>query len=94
MTTTPNDGTDTGHPDGVVAVRELVRRRIGAESDSWDLALVQRAEVWDQVRMRHLLDSLLAGYPIGSILLCRVPNKLAKIVRVDPVTGERQIDDD
>lgn len=47
-------------------------RRAGLAADPWDLALVQRAEVWDQVRMRHLLDSLLAGYPIGAILLCRV----------------------
>ena len=56
----------------MVSVRELVVRRAGRESDPWDLALVQRAEVWDQVRMRHLLDSLLAGYPVGAILLCRV----------------------
>jgi hypothetical protein len=65
----PN-GTD--RPESPVSVRELVRRRLGKEFDSWDLALVQRAEVWDQVRMRHLLDSLLAGYPIGALLLCRV----------------------
>lgn len=56
----------------MVSVRELVLRRAGWEPDPWDLALVQRAEVWDAVRMRHLLDSLLAGYPIGAILLCRV----------------------
>ena len=61
-----------GSPNRTVSVRELVRRRMGLEADPWNLALVQRAEVWDQVRMRHLLDSLLAGYPIGSILLCRV----------------------
>ena len=62
----------TVRPKSPVSVRELVRRRMGVESDPWDLALVQRAEVWDQVRMRRLLDSLLAGYPIGAILLCRV----------------------
>lgn len=56
-------------------MRELVLRRAGREVDPWDLALVQRAEVWDQVRMRHLLDSLLAGYPIGAILLCRVAER-------------------
>lgn len=59
----------------MVSVRELVLRRAGREADPWDLALVQRAEVWDQVRMRHLLDSLLAGYPIGAILLCRVAER-------------------
>lgn len=37
----------------------------------WHLALVQREEVWDVDRMRRLLDSLLAGYPIGALLLCR-----------------------
>lgn len=63
---------ESNRPQSLVSVREVVRRRMGVESDTWDLALVQRAEVWDQVRMRHLFDSLLAGYPIGAILLCRV----------------------
>ena len=38
---------------------------MGDEPDVWAPAFVQRNEAWDQVRMRHLLDSLLAGYPIG-----------------------------
>lgn len=29
----------------------------------WHLALVQRDLVWDHVRMRYLLDSLLESYP-------------------------------
>lgn len=55
-----------------LSVSDLVRQRAGdAGDDPWNLALVQRAVVWDEVRMRHLLDSLLSGYPIGSLLLCR-----------------------
>ncbi len=82
------------HPAGVVSVRELVRRRMGVERDPWDLALVQRNEAWDQVRMRHLLDSLLAGYPIGAILLCRVSKQPSKIIRVDEHGGRRVSDAD
>lgn len=89
--TTSASGRGADQPAGTVSVCELVRRRIGSAPDPWDLALVQRAEAWDQVRMRHLLDSLLAGYPIGSILLCRVPHRLSKIIRVDSTTGARHV---
>ena len=51
------------------SVGELLRNRMG--EDRWNLALVQRDEVWDVDRMRRLLDSLLAGYPVGALLLCR-----------------------
>ena len=54
------------------SVRDLVRPQLGLEEDPWELALVQRDLVWKQDRMVGLLDSLLAGYPIGSLLLCRV----------------------
>lgn len=73
-----------------VSVRELVRRRRGDEPDIWHLALVQRGEVWDHVRMRYLLDSLLAGYPIGSLLLCKVSDE-SGVIRVQ--SGERQVAD-
>ena len=66
----------------VLSVRDLVRRRIGADVDRWHLALVQRAEVWDHVRMRYLLDSLLAGYPVGSLLVCQVTGQ-SRIIRVE-----------
>lgn len=65
-----------------LSVRDLVRRRCGDESDPWHLALVQRAKVWDDVRMRHLLDSLLASYPIGTLLICRV-REGSNIIRAD-----------
>jgi hypothetical protein len=61
--------------DEVVApksVRDLVRSQLRLDDDPWELALVQRDLVWKQDRMVGLLDSLLAGYPIGSLLLCRV----------------------
>jgi hypothetical protein len=54
------------------SVRDLVRPQLGLDEDPWELALVQRDLVWKQDRMIALLDSLLAGYPIGSLLLCRV----------------------
>lgn len=65
-----------------VSVAELVRRRVGDSDDPWQLALVQRHETWDQVRMRYLLDSLLAGYPIGTLLVCQViaPHQVLHVV--------------
>lgn len=71
------------------SVCELVRRRL-SDSDRWNLAMVQRDEVWDEVRMRHLLDSLLVGYPIGAILLCRVRTD-SRVTRVDG-SGRRDED--
>src|SRR4051812_42842818 len=53
------------------SVGDLIARRLDKD-DPWRLAIVQRHLVWDEVRMSHLLDSLLAGYPIGSLLVCRV----------------------
>jgi len=54
-----------------LSVADLIQKRFDSH-DPWRLALVQRHQVWDEVRMARLLDSLIAGYPIGSILLCRV----------------------
>lgn len=53
------------------SVAQLIASRLNPV-DPWRLALVQRHLVWDEVRIAHLLDSLLAGYPIGSLLVCRV----------------------
>lgn len=55
-----------------VSVGELVRRQLGIAEDPWELALVQRDLVWQADRMTALLDSLLARYPIGALLLCQV----------------------
>jgi hypothetical protein len=67
-------------PDSSVekySVGGLVNKWINPE-DAWKLALVQRRVVWDDIRMKRLLDSLLAGYPIGTLLVCRVrqPSKV------------------
>ncbi len=64
---------------------------MGRDPDTWDLALVQRSETWDQVRMRHLLDSLLSGNPIGAILLCRVRQR-SRSIHVDG-SGARHVRD-
>jgi hypothetical protein len=66
------------------SVADLIARRLD-EDDPWRLALVQRHLVWDEVRMAHLLDSLLAGYPIGSLLVCRVRQE-AHVLRESGVT--------
>lgn len=61
-------------PDAFVeplSIADLIARRLDPV-DPWRLALVQRHLVWDEVRMSHLLDSILAGYPIGSLLVCRI----------------------
>jgi hypothetical protein len=71
-----------------LSVRDLVRRRRGDDPDTWHLALVQRDEVWDHVRMRYLLDSLLNGYPIGSLLVCRSSGR-STVIRLEP--GQRVV---
>ena len=63
------------------SVGELLRIRMGG--DRWHLALVQRDEVWDVERMKRLLDSLLAGYPVGALLLCRTDEVPSKVIDRD-----------
>ncbi|WP_170955395.1 DUF262 domain-containing protein [Ornithinimicrobium cerasi] len=84
---------DEGQIDNaaVLSVGDLVRQRLST-TDRLNLALVQRAEVWDEVRMRHLLDSLLAGYPIGAILLCRVRDESRVITVLDGERLDREAD--
>lgn len=43
--------------------RTDLRSRRLSDHDRWNLALVQRDEVWDELRMPHLLDSLTAAIP-------------------------------
>jgi hypothetical protein len=76
------DVATSGEHVHVLSVRDLVRRRRGDDPDLWPLALVQRNEVWDQVRMRHLLDSRLEDSPIGSLLVCQVTGQ-SHVVRWD-----------
>ena len=60
-----------------VSVEYLVRMRLGKEPDNWKLAVVQRDRAWDEHRTARLLDSMLAGYPIGTLLLCQTRNPTA-----------------
>ena len=71
-----------------LSVRDIVRQRTGADPDTWRLALVQRDKVWDDVRMRYLLDSLLNGYPIGSLLVCRATGQKRVMTFEDRKTVE------
>jgi Protein of unknown function DUF262/Protein of unknown function (DUF1524) len=73
-------GSQPGEPTEY-SVGELLRNRMG--DDRWHLALVQRDEVWDVERMGRLLDSLLAGYPVGALLLCRTDSVASKVVDRD-----------
>lgn len=60
-------------PKAAVSVGKILQMRKGVLPDPWKLALVQRDLVWDEQRVARLLDSLLAGYPIGNLLLCKAP---------------------
>ncbi|MCD6118475.1 DUF262 domain-containing protein [bacterium] len=60
------------------SVRDIVRRRVLPPDESgedWHLAIVQRNLLWNEERMVRLLDSLLRGYPIGSLLFCELQQK-------------------
>jgi hypothetical protein len=54
-----------------LSVCGVIERRLDP-ADPWRLALVQRNELWEETRTARLLDSLLAGYPIGTLLVCRL----------------------
>lgn len=75
-----------------VSVADLIRKRLDPD-DPWRLALVQRHLVWDEVRMARLLDSLLAGYSIGSILVCRVLAGGRVLVEKDETRIAEQVGD-
>lgn len=53
----------------------------GSGEDGWRLAIVQRERVWTPFKAAKLFDSLLAGYPIGSMLLCRSARPTTAIAR-------------
>ncbi|HJN74115.1 MAG TPA: DUF262 domain-containing protein [Myxococcota bacterium] len=58
------------HPATTASIQQLLDRSADANSP-WRLAIVQRERVWTPARAAKLLDSLLHGYPIGALLLCR-----------------------
>lgn len=73
-----------------ISVRKVVRMQLGLEADPWELALVQRDLVWQEDRMITLLDSLLEGYPIGSLLICRVPGMETDARAIGTAQGEER----
>jgi len=38
-------------------------------TDSWKLSIAQRPFEWEKLKITNLVDSILRGFPIGSILL-------------------------
>ena len=64
-----------------LSVGEIVATAVDGVDDPWRLSLVQRDLVWTDTQVRYLLDSLLFGYPIGSLLLCRVSHDGAVLER-------------
>lgn len=94
MSTTAPGGRRRLDPVEAVSVGELVRRRTGGSADPWQLALVQRNVVWDEVRMSRLLDSLLAGYPIGGLLVCRVLHGGMVLAQTEDGREARPADED
>lgn len=48
----------------------------------------QRPFVWNQDKMRRLLDSIVRGYPIGSIFVWETSKRYENLARVGPVTVE------
>ena len=70
------------------SLSDLIRRRLDP-NDPWKLAIVQRHAVWDEVRASRLLDSLIAGYPIGSIMFCRL-RQASKALNDKPMMRETE----
>lgn len=73
---TADAGSNAPPPSGTtivpMSVADIVATAIDRAGDPWRLSLVQRDLVWTDTQVRYLLDSLLFGYPIGALLLCRV----------------------
>jgi hypothetical protein len=64
-----------------MSVAQIVATAVDRTRDPWRLSLVQRELVWTDTQVRYLLDSLLFGDPIGSLLLCRVSHDGAVLER-------------
>lgn len=76
----------------VVSIQDIVRAWTNRSTDIWKLALVQRDVAWDEYRIAKLLDSLLRGYPIGGLLLCKTREPTYVLNR--GVIGRRSSEDD
>lgn len=45
------------------------------DNKKWVLPTIQRKFVWDKDRIGNLFDSLLSGYPIGTLMLWKITKK-------------------
>ena len=63
------------------SIAELVGVQLGDNEAPWHLSLVQRNAVWSELQTAYLLDSMLCGYPIGSLLLCTVERDGSVLVK-------------
>lgn len=54
------------------SIRDIVKR---IESNDWVLPNIQRKFVWDKERICMLFDSIMQGYPIGTLMIWKVLGK-------------------
>jgi len=57
------------HSADLWSIEELISQLHGDEA--WTLAVAQRAFEWDSLRVTNLVDSILRGFPIGSLLVAK-----------------------
>ena len=62
-----SDAHEMSHQAELWSVRELMAKLEG--DAAWTLAVAQRAFEWDTIRVSNLVDSILRGFPIGSLLV-------------------------
>jgi len=60
-------------------LKDLFEKRIFAIPE------IQRDFVWTKTKIINLLDSIRKHYPIGSFLICKVPEKMHKRIRESPI---------
>ena len=53
----------------VLSVQQLLDKIRDDNPEGWVLPLAQRAFVWRDTQITRLVDSLLKGFPVGSLLL-------------------------
>ena len=53
----------------ILSINELLNRLSNDNKTAFKLFIGQRSFDWDKVRVTNLIDSLLRGFPIGSMLV-------------------------
>lgn len=64
---TSNDQVESS----LISIRDLIEEVRGEAP--WTLSIAQRPFEWSPLRVANLIDSVLRGFPIGSLLVVRVP---------------------